>query len=125
MGQWLSVMGGGALGALGRYLMAGAITRLAGPGFPLGTLIVNILGGFAIGALVEVMALRWSVAPETRLFLITGILGGFTTFSAFTLELGGMIERGDIATAGLYALASVLGSLGAFFAALALFRSVL
>jgi CrcB protein len=116
---------GGGLGSVGRYLIASAVGRMIGPGFPWGTLAVNILGGFVMGALVEVMALRWSVSQEVRLFLTTGILGGFTTFSAFTLEAGGMIERGDFTSAALYALGSVIGSLLALFAGLALVRGII
>jgi CrcB protein len=114
----------GGVGSLGRYLLASSIGRLLGPGFPWGTLAVNVLGGFVMGALVELMALRWSVSQEVRLLLTTGLLGGFTTFSAFTLEAGGMIQRGDFMAATLYALASVLGSLAALFAGLALVRSL-
>jgi CrcB protein len=115
---------GGGVGALARYAMASAIGRFTHDGFPWGTLAVNILGGFVMGVLVELMALKWSVSQEIRLLLTTGLLGGFTTFSAFSLETAGMIERGDWSTAALYVAASVAGSVAALFAALALIRTV-
>jgi CrcB protein len=92
--------------------------------FPWGTLAVNVLGGFAIGALAELFALRWSVSPEIRALLVTGILGGFTTFSAFSLELLAMAERGAWLPAAAYIVASVALSLGAAAAGLALVRAV-
>jgi len=84
----------------------------------LGTLTVNVVGGFAIGLLAGSMAQRWSVSPELRAFLITGILGGYTTFSAFSLEVVTMIERHAIAAALGYVLASVVVSVSAVFAGL-------
>lgn len=120
----LAVAAGGALGSVGRYLAASAVGHAVGTGWPWGTLAVNVVGGFAIGLLAGLMALRWSVPAELRGFLITGILGGFTTFSAFSLELMTMIERHDWAPAAGYVLASVLLSLAAVAAGLALARSL-
>jgi CrcB protein len=108
-----AVAAGGAIGSVGRYLTASALGHLVGTAFPWGTLAVNVVGGLAIGALAELTALRWSVTPELRGFLITGILGGYTTFSAFSLEVVEMVERGAWLGAGAYIAASVTLSLGA------------
>lgn len=121
---WLAVMAGGALGALSRYWMAGAVTRAVGPGFPWGTLAVNVLGALIMGLIVELAARRWSLQPELRAFLTVGFLGGFTTFSAFSLETATMIERGDWLAAGAYTAASVVLCVAALFAGLALVRAV-
>lgn len=115
---------GGGMGAVARFLMAGAIGRMTRGPFPWGTLAVNVIGGFMMGALVELMALKFSVSQDMRLFLTTGLLGGFTTFSAFSLEASSMIERGDYGLAGLYVLASVLGSVAALFGGLAFARAL-
>jgi CrcB protein len=120
----LAVAAGGAIGSVGRHLAASAIGHAVGTAWPWGTLAVNVVGGFAIGLLAGAMALRWSVTPELRGFLITGILGGFTTFSAFSLEVMTMIERQDWAPAAGYVAASVLFSLGAAAGGLALARAI-
>ena len=112
---------GGASGAVLRYLTGLAAMRLIGPGFPWGTLIVNILGSFAMGVLVVVLAhlSGQRFAP----LLMTGFLGGFTTFSAFSLDAVTLYERGDVGLAMLYVLASVLFSIAALFAGLLIARS--
>ena len=109
MNPIISVMAGGALGAAARYLVSLA---LAGRGFPYATLAVNLLGGFAMGVLAA-LVLRGVASEGLRLFVGVGILGGFTTFSAFSLESFQMIERGQIAVASGYAIASVIGSIAA------------
>jgi CrcB protein len=124
MNGLLAVMMGGAAGSLARYLVASAIGRVTHGAFPWGTLAVNLIGGFIMGVLVEMMALKWSVGREIRLLLTTGLMGGFTTFSAFSLESASMIERGDWGLAGVYAAASVAGSIAALFAALFLVRTL-
>ena len=121
----LWVAAGGAIGASGRYFVNVYAGRLAGTGFPWGTLSVNILGSFIMGAMVTAMALKLNVNQEMRAFLTTGVLGGFTTFSAFSLDFALMVERGDWPCALLYALASVGISLLAIFAGLWLARAVL
>jgi len=121
----LSVALGGAVGASARYLFAAQMLRLMGPGFPWGTLGVNIIGSFAMGVLVELTALRLSIGPEMRVFLVTGVLGGFTTFSAFSLEVANLMERKDAGMALVYALGSVGGSVLGLFAGLWLVRSLL
>ena len=79
----LLVAAGGAIGAVGRYLVGVGAVRLLGFGFPWGTLIVNVLGSLLMGLLIEFIALRLSASNEVRTFLATGVLGSFTTFSAF------------------------------------------
>ena len=112
----LAVAAGGAIGSVGRYLAVAAIGRLAGTDFPWGTLAVNVLGGIAIGIVAEFLAQRWQGGPELRAFLVAGVLGGFTTFSAFSLETMAMLERQAWLPAIAYVAASVAASLLAAFA---------
>jgi CrcB protein len=121
----LAVAGGGALGSVARYLVGIYAGRMLGTGFPWGTLFVNITGSFLIGALAESFALRWDAQPSTRILLVTGICGGYTTFSAFSLEVVAMIQRGDAAMAALYVVLSVGLSIGALLLALQVMRAVL
>ncbi|WP_372604047.1 fluoride efflux transporter CrcB [Actibacterium sp.] len=111
---------GGAIGASCRYLTGLGATRLMGHGFPWGTLTVNIVGSFLMGALVVVLAEKGGTryAP----LLMTGMLGGFTTFSAFSLDAITLFERGQVAVAAVYVGASVLLSLAAIVLALTLLR---
>ena len=125
MNTLFAVALGGAVGASGRYLFNLQAMRLMGLGFPWGTLGVNIIGSFIMGILAESLALRFNVSAEMRSFLMTGVLGGFTTFSAFSLDAGVMIERNDFALAGLYIAASVVGSIAALFLGLYAVRTVL
>jgi CrcB protein len=115
-------VGAGIGGALRHWVNVGA-ARLFGYGFPFGTLIVNVLGSFLIGLLAGWFAFRPGVPQDMRLFLTTGILGGFTTFSAFSLDAALLIERNAYALAAAYLLGSVTASLVALFLGLALFRS--
>ncbi len=114
--------GAGIGGALRHGVNVGAV-KLFGYGFPFGTLIVNVLGSFLIGLLAGWFAFRPGVPQDMRLFLTTGILGGFTTFSAFSLDAALLIERNAYALAAAYLLGSVTASLLALFLGLALFRS--
>lgn len=123
--MFMAVALGGALGASGRYFFAAQALRLMGPGFPWGTLGVNILGSLAMGVLVEALALRFSASPELRVFLVTGLLGGFTTFSAFSLDVSLMMQKGEMLSTGLYVAASVGGSVLALFFGLWIARMVL
>ena len=116
---------GGALGASGRYLVGVWAGRMFGAGFPYGTLCVNILGCFLMGVVIEAAALKYSLSQEMRAFLTTGILGGFTTFSAFALDFAFLYERKASLLAAFYLGASVLGSILALFAGLWLMRAVL
>lgn len=114
---------GGALGASARYLTNVSAMRVFGPGFPFATLIVNVVGSFLMGVLVVVLAQRF----DNRFvpLLMTGVLGGFTTFSAFSLDTVSLWERGQIGTAAIYVFASVALSLGALIVGLAVARGAL
>jgi len=115
---------GGAIGAAGRYLVGVGALRLIGSGFPWGTLIVNIAGSFIMGVMIEAVALRYSVSNEVKTFLATGILGGFTTFSAFSLDFAVLMERKTEGLAAVYLGASVGFSILALFAGLYFARAV-
>lgn len=104
----MAVAAGGMVGAVCRYLVVIAATKFFGHGFPFGTLIVNVVGSFAMGALVELMALSWNVSHEARLFLVVGLLGSFTTFSTFSLDFYTLYER----QAYIPLIAYVSGSFG-------------
>ena len=115
---------GGAFGAGARHLVGRATLAAFGPNYPWGTLAVNLLGGFAMGLLVGGLA-RFNQGGETwRLLLGVGVLGGFTTFSAFSLDVMVMIERGDWGAALGYALVSVIGSVAALAVGLQAMRAV-
>src|SRR5262245_18077684 len=98
----LAIAIGGGLGSLARHYLSTFIYKFADGSFPWGILTVNILGGFAMGLIVELRALRLNLSPELRAFLTTGGLGGFTTFSTFSLDSALLIERGDWVGAGSY-----------------------
>jgi CrcB protein len=115
---------GGAIGSVGRHLVATAIGQATGGAWPWGTLAVNAIGGLAIGVLAEFLTLRWQGGPELRAFLITGILGGFTTFSAFSLEAVSLFARGAWGAACAYVGCSVAISLAATMAGAAAMRAV-
>lgn len=121
----LWVAAGGALGSVLRHLVNVSSGRSFGTDFPWGTTIVNISGSFVMGALIAYMAVKWSASQEARAFLTTGILGGFTTFSAFSLDFATLIERRAFDLAVYYAAASVLLSILAIFAGLWLTRTLL
>jgi CrcB protein len=118
VGILLAVALGGALGSLLRYFVAGAVQSATWPGFPWGIFVVNITGGFAMGLIVELSALKLNLTPEVRAFLTVGILGGYTTFSTFSLDSALLIERGDYSGAALYIAGSALLSILALFAGL-------
>ena len=115
-------LGAGIGGALRHGVNVGS-ARLFGFGFPFGTLIVNVVGSFAIGLLAGYFAFRPGIPQDLRLFLTTGILGGFTTFSAFSLDTALLVERHAYALAAAYVLGSVAAGLLALFLGLALFRT--
>ena len=120
----LLVAAGGAIGSVLRYLVGLCTLRSFGPAFPWGTLTVNITGSFLIGVLAEAIARKFGASVEMRVFLITGILGGYTTFSAFSLDAMTLLERGEPVTALIYVASSVLLSALAVFAGLALMRAM-
>jgi len=108
--HWLLVFVGGGLGAMARHGMNRAVLALLGPGFPWWTFAVNVSGSFLIGLLAGLFG-AMETGQNARLFLITGFLGGFTTFSAFSLDALTLWERGAQLQSGLYVLASVILSL--------------
>lgn len=116
---------GGAIGAAGRYIVGVGAIRLIGTGFPWGTLIVNVAGSLIMGLMIETFALRYSVSNEIRTFLATGVLGGFTTFSAFSLDFAVLIERKSEGLVVVYLGASVGFSILALFVGLYIARTVL
>lgn len=108
MRRLLVIGGGGFLGSILRHVIGGWAQRLSGDGaFPWGTLTVNVIGCLVIGALGQVIDSRGALSPETRAFLIVGVLGGFTTFSAFGNESFRALQAGDAVMAGLNVLANV------------------
>jgi fluoride exporter len=117
-------MGGGAIGAGGRYLVNVACARCMASGFPWATLIVNVVGSVLMGLVVEAVTRRLGGSAEWRTFLATGILGGFTTFSAFSLDAANLMNRGDNALALAYVLGSVVLSILGLYAGLALARTI-
>lgn len=118
----LAIAAGGAIGAVMRHYLASFIMRLTGSGFPYGTLTVNIAGSFMMGLVVSLLALKFSPGGAFRAFLTVGLLGGFTTFSAFSMEAALMIERHETGAAALYIVLSVALTLAGLFAGLALGR---
>jgi CrcB protein len=111
---------GAGLGGVLRHGVNVAALRLLGPGFPWGTLAVNVVGSLLMGFLAALLVGR----SEARLLLMTGVLGGFTTFSAFSLDAWNLWERGDVTLAAGYVLASVLGSAAALGVGLVLGRAL-
>ena len=113
---------GGAFGTGARYLLGGAVTRWAGPDFPYGTLLINVLGSLLIGVVQEV-ALSTLLIPETlRLVLAVGVMGGFTTYSSFSYETIRLLEAGSWMAATLYLVLTTALCLGCCVAGLSLGR---
>ena len=122
---WVAVAIGGALGSVARYGTVIGVGRLLGVGFPYGVLVVNVLGGFVMGVLVEMMALAWSPSESLRAFFTVGVLGGYTTFSAFSLDVWLLLEKGLYGPAIVYIVASVVLSVAALVAGLTITRLAL
>jgi CrcB protein len=118
----LAVAAGGSLGSVARYLVGIGFGRLLGSKFPWGTLFINITGSLLIGIFAGLFALRWNLPQAVRIFLTVGICGGYTTFSTFSLDAFYLIERGEVAAAGAYMVASVVLSVGALIAAMQIVR---
>ena len=122
----LAVAAGGAVGAVARYLVMVGVGRLLGPhDFPWGTLTVNVVGSVLMGVLIEVLALTWSPSQEVRALLVVGVLGAFTTFSTFSLDVMVLFERGQTLFVAAYVAGSVVLCVGGLFAGLHLMRAVL
>jgi CrcB protein len=121
MGPYLIVFAGAGIGGMARHAVNLAAARL-GLAFPWGTMAVNVTGSFLMGAFVAWFALRTGVPQHWRLFLTTGLLGGFTTFSAFSLDAAVMWERGALGSLAVYLSGSVALSLAGLFAGMAAVR---
>ena len=115
----VSVALGGALGASLRYLTGQTLARSLGAGFPWGTFAVNILGSFLMGFAFVILAQQTRLSP----LIMTGVLGGFTTFSAFSLDAYQLCDKGEVSTAALYIIGSVVISIAALIAGIVLARS--
>lgn len=122
MNALLLVASGGAIGSVARYLVGILMARILGVAFPWGTLTVNVVGGLLMGLFIELLARRFEGSPELRLFVAIGILGGFTTFSSFSLDVVVLWQRGELGLALIYVIASVILSIGALFFGLWLAR---
>lgn len=120
----LAVAAGGALGSVARYLVAIGFGKLLGPKFPWGTLFINVTGSLLIGVLAGLFAVRWNLPQAARVFLIVGICGGYTTFSTFSLDSFYLIERGEVAAACAYMIASVVLSVSALVAGIQIVRVI-
>jgi CrcB protein len=125
MSMVLAVACGGALGAVGRYLISSYMQTFAGNAFPWGTLTVNVLGCAILGILVTVFSNVWSPTQEMRAFLTVGMMGALTTFSAFSLEVVLMIERAQWVMAAGYVAASVILCVAAILLSMAGMRALL
>jgi CrcB protein len=124
MNAFLAVFLGAGIGGALRHAVNLAALKLLGSGFPFGTLVVNIIGSFIMGLAIEWFALKSDPGQMLRLFLTTGILGGFTTFSAFSLDAALLIERGAYVMASVYILASLIASVAGLFLGLLFIRQL-
>jgi len=124
MNSYLIVFFGSGLGGMLRYVANVWVPRMLGSAFPYHTLMVNIAGSLVMGLLAGYFALKADPGQDWRLFLTTGIIGGFTTFSAFALDTAVLYERGELALAALYVVTSVGVSLAALFAGLYIMRTL-
>ncbi|MEI8275433.1 MAG: fluoride efflux transporter CrcB [Hyphomicrobiales bacterium] len=120
---YLIVFLGGGLGAAMRHGVNIASARAFGTGFPYGTLLINITGSLLMGLVAAYFAFKGDASQHWRLFLTTGILGGYTTFSAFSLDAALLYERGEVSAAAIYVVASVALSIAGLFAGFALVRN--
>jgi CrcB protein len=123
--SYVLVFLGGGLGAMLRHGINMGTTRLLGTGFPWGTFLVNISGSLVMGLVAGWFAFKGDAPQAWRLFLTTGILGGYTTFSAFSLDAALLYERGDIGLAAAYVAGSVTLSIAGLFAGLWFVRSLM
>ena len=124
VGGYLVVFVGGGLGAALRHAVNRASLAYFGPDFPYGTVIVNVVGGLLMGVFAELFLVKGGGTQEFRLFLTTGLLGGFTTFSAFSLDAALMWQRSDFAALTVYVGASVVLSVAALFLGMASVRAI-
>ena len=120
----LAIAAGGALGAVSRHFVAHQAALWLGSTFAWGILTVNVIGSFVLGLVVELSALTWSPSPALRAMIVVGFCGAFTTFSSFSLDVAVLYERGEMLKAAFYIASSVICSIGALFAGMALIRTV-
>ena len=125
MNMIIAVAVGGALGSVARYILSGFTTDIVSSSFPWGTLSVNVLGSFLMGAVVTYMALVWNPNAEMRAFLTVGLLGGFTTFSLFSLDIINLWERGASMAAMGYIIASIIVSLLAIILGIMIVKAII
>ncbi|MCG6206267.1 fluoride efflux transporter CrcB [Rhodopseudomonas sp. HC1] len=121
---YLLVFLGGGLGAMFRHFINTASSRMFGTAFPYHTFFINVSGSIVMGLIAGYLAFKGGSAQNLRLFLMTGILGGYTTFSAFSLDAALLYERGAVGLAALYVIGSVALAIGGLFAGLALIRAI-
>ena len=121
---YLIVFAGGGLGAALRHAVNRASLEYFGPGSPYGTLIVNVAGSLLMGVMAELFLVKGGGSQEFRLFLTTGLLGGFTTFSAFSLDAALLWQRSDFAALAFYIIGSVVLSVAALFLGMAAVRAI-
>lgn len=114
---------GGAAGSVLRLVVATTAGQWLGHGFPFGTLIVNAVGCFVMGVLAQLAATVWHPSDALRGLLFVGLLGGFTTFSSFTLDIGGLVARNELGAAAIYLFGSLALTIGGFFVGLVAVRS--
>jgi CrcB protein len=120
--HYVLVFIGGGLGSTLRHIINVVSGRVFGTAFPYHTFIINITGSTVMGLIAGYLAFRGEATQPWRLFLMTGVLGGYTTFSAFSLDTALLYERGELGVAALYVLGSVVLSIAGLFAGLALIR---
>lgn len=120
--EFLLVFLGGGLGSAARHGVNVLAAKLWGVQFPIGTLCINILGSFAMGVVVEYWAVKSGFPQQGRLFLTTGVIGGFTTFSAFSLEVALLNSRGELVLAALYIVSSIALGVGSLYVGMAFVR---
>ncbi len=125
MNMILAIAAGGAIGSVLRHFVGMITLNFFGPNFPWGTITVNVIGSFVMGVLVTYLALNWSPSQEIRAFLTVGLLGGFTTFSAFSLDVITLWERGASMAAMGYIMASIILSIFALMIGMMIIRAVL
>lgn len=122
--NFLLVFVGAGIGGMVRHAVGVASLKWFGAGFPYGTMFVNVVGSLLMGLVAEYWALKSGLPQSARLFITTGFMGGFTTFSTFSLDTALLYERGQVWVAAGYAVASVVLSIAALFLGLAIIRAV-
>jgi CrcB protein len=123
--RFLLICFGGALGTGGRYLLSTWVAQVFGPGFPLGTLMINLSGSFLIALIMELSLSTGAISQDARLFLTTGIMGGYTTYSSFNYESLKLASGGEYGLAALYMGLTVAGAIVLGFLGLAAARGIM